>query len=46
MCDIAFEKTKGRSGTVNTTFFYKQSIFDPRPKNCLRFSKKLPQKVV
>ena len=28
------------------TFFYKQSIFDRCPKNCLSFSKKLPQKVV
>ena len=27
-----------------TSFFYKQSIFDPRPKYCLSFSKKLPQK--
>ena len=27
-------------------FFYKQSIFDPRPENCLSFSKKLPQKIV
>ena len=26
-------------------FFYKQSIFDPRPKNCLRFSRKSPQKL-
>ena len=29
-----------------TTFFNKQSIFDPRPKNCLSLSKKLPQKIV
>ena len=28
------------------TFFYKQSIFDPRPENCLSFSKKPPQKIV
>ena len=27
-------------------FFYKQSIFDPRPENCLSFSKKPPQKIV
>ena len=27
-------------------FFYKQSIFDPRPENCLSFSKKLPPKIV
>ena len=31
---------------VYTFFFYKQSIFDPRPQNCLSFSKKLPQKIV
>ena len=24
----------------------KQSIFDPRPENCLKFSKKSPQKIV
>ena len=29
-----------------TTFFHKQSIFDPRPINCLSFSKKLLQKIV
>ena len=28
------------------TVFYKQSIFDPRPENCLSFSKKSPQKIV
>ena len=28
------------------TFFYKQSIFDPRPENYLSFSKKSPQKIV
>ena len=27
------------------TFFYEQSIFDPSPKYCLSFSKKLPQKL-
>ena len=26
--------------------FNKQSIFDPRPENCLSFSKKLPPKIV
>ena len=31
---------------VQYTFFYKQSIFDPRPENCLSFSKKLPPKIV
>ena len=25
--------------------FYKQSIFDTHPENCLSFSKKLPQKL-
>ena len=29
-----------------TSFFYKQSIFDHRPENCLSFSKKSPQKIV
>ena len=27
-------------------FLYKQFTFDTRPKNCLSFSKKLPQKIV
>ena len=31
---------------VQYTFFYKESIFDPRPENCLSFSKKSPQKIV
>ena len=31
---------------VQYTFFYKQSIFDPRPENCLSFSKKSPPKIV
>ena len=29
-----------------TRFFYKQSIFDPRPENCLSLSKESPQKIV
>ena len=29
-----------------TPFFYKQSIFDPHPENCLSFSKKSPPKIV
>ena len=29
-----------------TSFFYKQSIFDPRLENCLSFFKKLPQNIV
>ena len=29
---------------LSYTFFYKQSIFDPRPAKCLCFSKQLPQK--
>ena len=29
-----------------TPVFYKQSIFDPRPENCLSFSKKSPPKIV
>ena len=39
------------AGSVNfdiygTRFFHKQSIFERPPKNCLSFSKKLPQKIV
>ena len=30
---------------LHYTIFYKQSIFDSRPKNCLSFSKKSPQKL-
>ena len=30
----------------NYTFFYKQSSFDPRPKNRLSFSEKSPQKII
>ena len=33
------------SEASNTPFFYKQSIFDPRPENCLSFSKKSPPKI-
>ena len=29
-----------------TFVFYKQSIFDHRPENCLSFSKNSPQKIV
>ena len=45
-------KKKKTSGLIeismsesNCTFFYKQSIFNPCPENCLSFSKKLPQKL-
>ena len=31
---------------ITRCFFYKQSLFDPRPKNCLSFSKKWPTKIV
>ena len=31
---------------ITRFFFYKQSIFDPRPENCLSFSQKSPQKIV
>ena len=31
--------------TVIHLSFYKRSIFDPRRKNCLTFSKKSPQKI-
>ena len=39
-----FEKKK--EAAASTSFFYKQSIFDPRPENCLSFSKKSAQKIV
>ena len=29
---------------LTTPFFCKQSNFDPRPENCLSFSKKSPEK--
>ena len=34
------ERSKNRE---YTPFFYKQSIFDPRPENCLSFSKNRPK---
>ena len=34
------------NGKFFTPFFYKQSIFDPRPENCLSFCKKSPPKIV
>ena len=37
---------KPNDNLIYTFFFYKQSIFDPRPENCLSFSKKSPQKIV
>ena len=33
------------SKSVKYTFFYKQSIFDPRPENCLSFSKNRHKKL-
>ena len=36
----------GLKGILTTPFLYKQSIFDPRPENCLSFSKISPQKIV
>ena len=38
-------KTKNNREVLfpTTPFFYKQSIFDSHPKNCLSFSKKSPQ---
>ena len=44
-----FRKTKDcrQHALVTYTFFlYKQSIFDPRPENCLSFSKKFAPKIV
>ena len=45
--NVTIESIK-RPQTLFSTpvFFYKQFIFDPRPKNCLSFPKKLPQKIV
>ena len=40
--DISFNVTLKRF----CRSFYKQSIFDPRPENCLKFSKKSPPKFV
>ena len=42
--DKITSKSHGR--TTYYTFFYKQSIFDPRLENCLSFSKKSPQRIV
>ena len=41
--DLRHEKVKEREIHL---FLNKQSIFDPRPENCLSFSKKSPQKIV
>ena len=41
-----FIKFSAKTNIEYTFFFYKQSIFDPRPKNCLSFSKESPQKTV
>ena len=40
------KKKDKKDKSNNTPFFYKQSNFDPRPENCLSFSKKLPQKII
>ena len=40
--DHPSDKTRG--STLSS--LYKQTIFDPRPKNCLSFSKKSPQEIV
>ena len=40
--DQPSDKTRG--STLSS--LYKQTIFDPRPKSCLSFSKKSPQKIV
>ena len=40
---LYFYPSKTRS-PLYIFFIYKQFIFDPRPENCLSFSKKLPQK--
>ena len=45
---IQIEKAliKDRLHFSKVHFFYKQSIFDSRPENCLSFSKNSPQKIV
>ena len=43
---VSFQTTCYNHTCLQYTFFYKQFIFDPRPENCLSFSKKSPQKIV
>ena len=38
-------KILNHKGNTPFLFFYKQSIFDPRPQRCLSFSKNYPQKL-
>ena len=38
--------SSSESFLLKYTFFYKKSIFDPRPENCLSFSKKSHPKIV
>ena len=45
-CKQVLHAIKYSLTTLIHFFFYKQSIFDHRPENCLSFSKKLPPKVV
>ena len=44
--DLLAKEMKNIKVKMNTPFFNKQSIFDPRPKNCFSFPKKLSQKIV
>ena len=41
----ATKKNLDKKFAIHLFFFYKQSIFDPLPENCLSFSKKSPQKL-
>ena len=43
---VTIEEVLDDCEAVEYTFFYKQSIFDPRPENCLSFSKKSAPKIV
>ena len=46
LLSFLFSKCTRRFYMIPTPFFFcKQSIFDPRPENCLRFSKKSLQKL-
>ena len=45
LCAMVFMPKISSGWSAIDTIFHKQSIFDPRPKNCLGFSKKPPQNI-
>ena len=45
LCAMVFMPKISSGWSAIYTVFNKQSIFDPRPKNCLGFSKKPPQNI-